>query len=61
MNKDQKDLVRAAERAGWRVDPRGKHVKIYPPIGPMIPVANSGKGRGNANTRAMLRRAGLDC
>lgn len=62
MNKDQAKLVKAAEKAGWRVDHSKRHVTIYPPdrnLSP-IPVASSGKGRGNKNLRGHLRHAGLN-
>lgn len=59
-----KQWERQAIRQGWRIERRvGRgHDKWWPPDAPTpVSIASSpGRGRSMANTRAQLRRAGLD-
>jgi hypothetical protein len=63
-SKKVSDLVVAAEKApGWWVEKGGKHVKIFAPGGRHTIVSKTvddGNMRNYLNTRAQLRRMGLD-
>lgn len=57
-------LVRAAWDAGWRVEQGRKHIRVYPPDPTQAIVTIAGTPsdhRTVKNTRAQLRRSGLDC
>jgi hypothetical protein len=59
-HKEMADLIGKVEKQGWRIV-RGKgHVKCFAPNGKDIVVTatSPGGGRGVANFRATLRRAG---
>lgn len=59
---DNGKLVRAARKAGWRVDDSKAGVMIYPPDGSRpipVHVSNRGGHRGVGNAAVQLRKAGL--
>jgi hypothetical protein len=56
------ELVEAARKAGWRVV-EGKHVIVYPKDptkAPVVLARTPSDHRAYMNSRARLRRAGLD-
>jgi len=56
-----KDWIRVARCAGWTVKLRGGHFLFFPPAGQMVSAPGTpGGGRSIQNTRAKLRRAGLN-
>lgn len=65
MNKWNRRILRAAEKAEWKVRQGSKHIVLYPTDGgrPIV-LSNAGsiKGHGSAqsNYEATLRRRGLD-
>jgi len=58
-----KNYLKAAIDAGWEVRRGRKHILVYPPSGAR-PIAlsfnNNEKYHGDKNTRASLRKEGLD-
>lgn len=56
-------LYDAAKAAGWRIElTGGDHVRWYPPDGgrPVVSALTPSDHRAAKNTRAYLRRSGLD-
>jgi len=62
MKKDMQRLVKAAENAGWMVSRTKKnHLKFKAPTGATVIAASTPSDhRSVMNTRAELRRHGLD-
>lgn len=64
LDKDVRQWVRKARKAGWEVTMTGtSHLRFMPPDGgSWVTVSNSGsnKARRLMNSRAELRRKGLD-
>lgn len=60
--KELREIIRAAERQGWRAEKRSRHWKLYSPDGEAIVVAAAtpGGGRWKANLIAELRRYGFE-
>lgn len=60
VTKDAKALARAAEKAGWRIQPtRGGHLKWLAPNGAIITSSNTfSEARGLKNHLALMRRLG---
>jgi predicted RNA binding protein YcfA (HicA-like mRNA interferase family) len=59
MRHDLKELLRAAEARGWRVDAtrRGGHVRLVHPDGGVVVASGTPSDRrALANLKAMLRR-----
>jgi hypothetical protein len=59
--KDLKKLIKAAARAGWRVEKRRKHFRWFAPDGvsQATTSATTSDHRALKNIRGDLRRAGL--
>lgn len=60
VNKYLKELVRKAERQGWRVE-QHKHIKWFAPDGRTVIITGCTESDGRAlkNTLARMRRAGF--
>ena len=63
MTKDMRKLAKACTANGWRVEPtRGGHVRLLSPDGEHLIIAEATPSdrRSLSNTKARLRRAGLE-
>jgi hypothetical protein len=62
MNKDMNALVNAAEKQGWTVTYTGSgHYKFKSPSGAVVFTSSTpGRSRSLTNTKALLKRKGLD-
>lgn len=62
LDKQSRPLARAALEQGWQIERRGKHAALTSPSGAVVvlPVTPSDR-RGWLNTRARLRREGVQC
>jgi len=59
-----RELIRIAEESGWRTTRSGSaHIHFYTPEGRFVAWCTTTKASPGAyyNTRAKLRRAGLEC
>lgn len=62
MSKDHAQLVKKAKKQGWTVQYKGKHPRLVSPDGSYFVVMplTASDHRSFLNTRAELRRAGLE-
>lgn len=62
MNKDMNALVKAAEKQEWTVSyTGGGHYKFKSPTGAVVFTSSTpGRSRALTNTKALLKRNGLD-
>ncbi|MGI8623717.1 MAG: hypothetical protein ACR2NB_09590 [Solirubrobacteraceae bacterium] len=61
-DRELNEFVKSAWAAGWWCEKKGKHVKAYPPNGPMwVTIAGTPSDwRTVKNIRSKLRQAGLE-
>lgn len=57
-DKDIAEALAACIRAGWRVRDGARHIKVYPPAGPMLVISGTPSDhRAKRNILADLKRA----
>lgn len=59
-HKETRKIIREAKRQGWRVDEKGKHYKLFPPVGRMVTMAKTPSDvRALQNMIALMRQSGF--
>lgn len=59
-SKEVKIIVKACQKAGWRVIKGSRHIKIYPPEGEMIIMSSTPRNLTDLkNIRCRLQKCGL--